>query len=90
MGRAVTGAEDPVILYVSGGNTQVGRGTWALSRGHAFVRHPSPGPMRRFDEALSFQGAAPGADRRGHARRRRSSPIRSSATASLGKPLTWR
>lgn len=24
MGRAVTGAQDPVVLYVSGGNTQVG------------------------------------------------------------------
>lgn len=23
MGRVVTGAEDPVVLYVSGGNTQV-------------------------------------------------------------------
>jgi hypothetical protein len=26
MGRAVTGAVDPVVLYVSGGNTQVRRG----------------------------------------------------------------
>ena len=26
MGRAVTGARDPVVLYVSGGNTQVRRG----------------------------------------------------------------
>jgi N6-L-threonylcarbamoyladenine synthase len=25
MGRCVTGAADPVVLYVSGGNTQVGR-----------------------------------------------------------------
>lgn len=24
MGRIVTGAQDPVVLYVSGGNTQVG------------------------------------------------------------------
>ena len=24
MGRLVTGAKDPVVLYVSGGNTQVG------------------------------------------------------------------
>lgn len=31
MGRVVTGAADPVVLYVSGGNTQVGR--WGCSKG---------------------------------------------------------
>lgn len=33
MGRAVTGARDPVILYVSGGNTQVGGGEARWGKG---------------------------------------------------------
>jgi tRNA A37 threonylcarbamoyltransferase TsaD len=35
MGRTVTGAQDPVVLYVSGGNTQVrGASTWSLAALH--------------------------------------------------------
>lgn len=35
MGRVVTGAQDPVVLYVSGGNTQVRRAsTWSLRAMH--------------------------------------------------------
>ena len=33
MGRVVTGAEDPVVLYVSGGNTQVRRANSHLLTG---------------------------------------------------------
>ena len=44
MGRCVTGADNPVVLYVSGGNTQArAGGCWVVGRGGArFPCSPSP------------------------------------------------
>lgn len=54
MGRAVTGAEDPVVLYVSGGNTQVGilLNSWCDCRVHVgmhgcHARRGSRGAVRQ-------------------------------------------
>ena len=37
MGRAVTGADDPVVLYVSGGNTQARTGSGVSYSKHFFA-----------------------------------------------------
>ncbi len=47
MGRAVTGARDPVVLYVSGGNTQARwrRGLSSINRGMVANCHSSEAPF---------------------------------------------
>jgi len=41
MGRVATGAKDPVVLYVSGGNTQVGRGDGGDPAGRCWLSRQS-------------------------------------------------
>lgn len=75
MGRLVTGAVDPVVLYVSGGNTQVRVGRGGEGKGSVFCDTQTLAPSSSPPTTFILH---------------RSSPTRASGTASLGRPLTSR